>query len=106
MAKINFKISHLYKNGRLFGFGVSPNADWKILFNIFLILILLVSFLGIYMFVGVANGDIFVVDKSPVVEAKNLDTNILQSTISYYESRAAKLEALKTNKNLLVDPSI
>ena len=106
MPKIKIKGINLYKNGRLFGFGVSPNDDWKILFTIFLILIMAVSLLGVYMFIAIANGDIFLVDQTPAPIIEKLNITQLQKTILYYDTRAKNLEVIKVNNNQVIDPSL
>ncbi|MFZ2048866.1 MAG: hypothetical protein WAV25_01025 [Minisyncoccia bacterium] len=107
MPKLPFKFHlHLHKNGKLFGWGVSPNADWKVLFTVFLILTVSVFALGVYMFIAIANGDIFLVEKPATTTERSLDSEKIKKTVLYYETRAKKLEEIKSSNNRIVDPSL
>jgi len=105
MPKLTFKI-HLHKNGKLFGWGVSPNADWKILFTVFSILIIGVFVLGIYIFLAIANGDIFLVDKALTTIDKKFDAESIKKTVIFYDARAKKLQEIKNSGNSISDPSL
>ncbi len=107
MPKLPFKLHlHLHKNGKLFGWGVSPNADWKVLFTIFLALTISVFALGVYMFIAIANGNIFLVDKPSTIEEKKLDAESIEKTVLFYEARVKKLQEIKSGSNSVIDPSI
>lgn len=106
MQKLNIKGLKLHKNGRLFGFGVSPNADWKVLFSLFVLLFILISGVSFYMFVKIDKGEIFVVEKQSAVGSRILDTNLLKQTIEYYRERSTRLEEIKANKDATLDPSL
>ena len=96
----------MHKNGKLFGFGVSQSDDWRIIANVLLILALTVSVLGVYMFIKIEQGDMFVVEKEARGTGNTLDQNLLNKTIEFYKSRALKFEEIKANKVEVADPSI
>jgi hypothetical protein len=98
-----FKI-HIHKNGRLFGFGVSPNADWKILFVSSTVLALIVAGLGTYFFVQVNRGEV-VGEKKSTLDDRAFDSTLLKTTVNYYRTRSAKLEEIKS-LNTPPDPSV
>ena len=92
--------------GHLFGFGVSPQADWKIIFISTLVLTLLALVLSGFIFIKIDKGEIFVVDRPLEQRGKTLDISLLKETISYYQGKAREFER---TKNLVVpatDPSL
>jgi hypothetical protein len=101
--KIKF---HLNKNGRLFGFGVSPNADWKILFVSSVLLVILACILGSYFFIRVNLGQLVGQKSYQTEEGKVFDEDLLKQTLEYYKSRAVMFEEIKMTKETVPDPSL
>jgi len=99
--KINFRIP-----SNLFGFGTSPEADWKIIFVSLLVLALLVVGLCAYVFLNVDKQDIFMVGETKVNSEQVLDLVRLKETILYYQEKALQLEKIKRLDSSSVDPSI
>lgn len=93
-------------NGRLFGFGTSPEADWKIIFMSTIILVVLVIFSSAFMFIIVSKGETLVVGESSVQDAKSLDTALLKETVLYYQNKALEFERIKSLVVPSVDPSL
>ncbi|MDB5266810.1 MAG: hypothetical protein JWN89_625 [Parcubacteria group bacterium] len=108
MKNVNIQIKglKLHKNGRLFGFGTSPNADWKVIFIIFVLLFVIASALCIDLFIKVNNGEIFVVKEKTSTPVPTLNTALLDKTVTYYRDRAKTLEDIKANRDATVDPSL
>ncbi len=106
MKNIEINFIHLHKNGRLFGFGVSPNADWKVLFVCMILLLIIVSSLGTYLFVKINNGSLFTVKTQTQSVAPKINTDQLRRTLQYYDERAKTLEDIKKNKVSIPDPSL
>ncbi len=106
MKNIEINFIHLHKNGRLFGFGVSPNADWKVLFVFFFIILTIVLSLGIFLFVKINNGSLFVVKTETSAVAPKINVDQLSRTIEYYDERAKNLEDIRKNKVSIPDPSL
>ena len=101
LKKLNWKI-----NGRLFGFGTSSEADWKIIFISTVVLAVLVIVLSVFIFIKINKGEIFVVKKSAEPEKKALNLSLLRETVSYYENKALEFERIKSVKIEAVDPSL
>lgn len=101
-----FKRFHITTQGRLFGFGTSPEADWKIIFSFGTILVLVVIFLSVYLFLVSDNW------KSPGAgnpysqEGGVLNADLLRETVLYYENKALDFERIKLEKVEIPDPSI
>lgn len=95
----------MHKNGRLFGFGVSPSDDWRILSVVLLVLALVVSALGVYMFVQINQGQIFMVEEQQAGGDVSLLKNNLKSTVNYYTERQTNFLNIRNNKETLADPS-
>lgn len=106
MIKFETPKIHVHKNGKLFGFGVSPSDDWRVIFVVMLSLAIFVVLFGMYMFIKIEQGDIFVVQKEVSETDHTLNQNLLIKTIQFYQDRAMKFEAIKANKEEIVDPSI
>lgn len=101
MKKWNWRI-----NGRLFGFGTSPEADWKIILILTMILAVLVIVLSAFMFIKINRGEIFVVKRSIEQEEKVLDTSLLRETVLYYQNKALEFEKIKNSVTPATDPSL
>ena len=102
LKKLNWKI-----DGKIFGFGTSPEADWRIIFISAIILVVLVIAFSIFMFRQTNQTDIFTPDDLGVPEGQILDTSVLRETILYYQNKESEFGRIK-NSALLVpaDPSL
>ena len=101
MSKLNWKV-----NGRLFGFGTSPDADWKIIFITTTMLSIFVIISSVILFVKVDTGGIFIVEKSTEQEAVVLDISLLKETVLYYQNKALEFERIKDSVVPIPDPSL
>jgi hypothetical protein len=99
--KINFK-----KDGKIFGFGTSPEADWKIILVSTTILLVGVLALCAFIFIKIDKGEIFVVKKPTDETEKTLDINLLKETIIYYQNRKAEFDRVKGTVVPALDPSL
>ena len=102
----SFKKLHWKTNGRLFGFGLNPEADWKIIFISTSILVVLAILLSVFMFIKIDNGEIFLVKRPAEEGEKTLDISLLRETVSYYQNKALEFERIKSLKIPAVDPSL
>jgi voltage-gated potassium channel Kch len=82
-------------DGRLFGFGTSPEADWKIIFISTLVLGSLVIALSVYMFIEVGNREISELEELAGQDDKPLNASLLRDTVLYYQNKALKFERIK-----------
>ena len=89
-----------------FGFGTSPEADWKIIFVSTMILAVLVIASNIFIFIKINKGEIFVVEKSAEEGDKTLDLSLIRKTVSYYQNKALEFERIKRAKTPATDPSL
>ena len=101
LKKLNWKI-----NGRLFGFGTSPDADWKIIFISTTILAILVIALSVFMFIKINRGEIFVIERSVEQGEKPFDTSLLRETVLYYQNKTLEFEKIKSSVTPATDPSL
>ncbi|MDO8728918.1 MAG: hypothetical protein Q7K26_03410 [bacterium] len=101
LSKLNWKV-----NGRLFGFGTSPDADWKIIFISTTILIAFVVVFSVFMFIKINKGGIFVVENPVEQEQQVLDTSLLKETVLYYQNKALEFERIKSSVIPATDPSL
>ena len=93
-------------NGRLFGFGTSPEADWKIIFISTVVLVTMVIVLSIFVFIKIDKGEIFVIERLPDQGEKILNLSLLKETASYYQDKAAEFERIKNSTSPSADPSL
>jgi len=104
--KTFFKKSDLKFSGNLFGFGTSPEADWKVIFISSAILAIAFVSFSVYIFIGVDKGEIFVSEKSVGQEGQIFDSALLAETVSYYEAKALEFTEMKKAGIPSVDPSL
>src|SRR3989344_5765629 len=90
----SFKKLNWKTNGKLFGFGTSPEADWKIIFISTVALALLVIIISAFIFIKIDKGE------------KTLDISLLKKTVSYYQGKAVEFERIKRASTPAVDPSL
>lgn len=100
LKKLNWKV-----NGRLFGFGTSPEADWKIIFISTMILAILVITLSVFMFIKIDRKGIFVVERSTGERETTLDASLLRETVLYYQNKALEFKRIKSTITPATDPS-
>ena len=94
-------------DGPLFGFGTSPQADWRVIFFTSVGVAVLVSIINIAMFIGIDRGEIFVTQNPQTEGNKTLDIEKLKSTNRFYQNKATEFEKIKSGtRTSLVDPSI
>ena len=88
-----------YKNkGRLLGWGSGPNADWKIMFGVFVsALIVIVVFYE--SMTGEFGAETNITTQSPI------DINTIKSTAEQYKAKKATFETLLKAEETLSDPS-
>ena len=101
-----FKKSDLKFSGNLFGFGTSPEADWKVIFISSAILALSFVIFSAYIFIGVDKGEIFVSEEPVGQEEQIFDSALLTETVSYYEAKALEFTEMKKVEIPSVDPSL
>jgi len=96
-------IDNSYKNrGRLLGWGSGPDADWRVMFLAFLVVIAVSAIANYIMFKKVRGGYMAEDDaiQSPI------NTGLLRRIAKYYEDRKAGFESARTLPELTPDPSI
>ena len=102
LKKLNWKVE-----GRLFGFGTSAEADWKIIFISTTALLVCVIILSVFMFIKINKGGIFVVEKLVEQKEKTLDVSLLKETVLYYQNKALEFEKMKiATTTRVIDPSL
>ena len=101
IKKLNWKV-----NGQLFGFGTSPEADWKIIFISTTILAVFVIALSVFMFIKIDRKGIFVVERSTGGRGTTLDVSLLRETILYYQNKAFEFKRIKSAITPATDPSL
>jgi hypothetical protein len=109
MKKLSIAMPHLKvkSRGRLFGFGTSPDADWKTIFISAAVLTLVVIVLSTYMFIKINKGEIFLAEPTGNEGKAVLNTELLRETVSYYQNKALEFERIKSATTTgSIDPSL
>lgn len=104
--KTFLKKPNLKLNGSLFGFGTSPEADWKVIFVSSAVLAISFVIFSVYIFIKIDKGEIFVSKQTTEQEGQILDTALFKETISYYEAKALEFKEMKKVEITAVDPSL
>lgn len=100
IKKINIK-----GDGHPFGFGLSPEADWRVILVATIILAAIVSAFNVFLFMGVNDGEALTLDDEDSSASKSLNINELKTTASYYAEKAAQFEKIKAGADAGADPS-
>lgn len=95
----------LRRGGRFLGFGSSPEADWRIIFNVGVFLSICMVLFCAYIFIKIDKGEIFTTEP-PTDAERTLDIQKLKETVSHYKDRKAVYEELKNNGTSVPDPSL
>ena len=93
-------------NSWLFGFGTSPEADWRIILISAMILVVLIITLSVFIFIKIDKGEIFVVERLAEQSEKTLNLSLLKETVSYYEAKDLELGKIKNATTVATDPSL
>ncbi len=94
------------QDGRPFGWGASPDTDWKMIFLTTLALLLVVSAGNLFVFMQVRDGA-FVDETASEGELPTLNIENLKAAASYYETKAAEFDKIRNGAVAPVsDPSI
>jgi hypothetical protein len=96
-------IDSAYKNhGRFLGWGSGPDADWKVMFTTFLILLAVSTLLNVILYRNAKSsfetGDVSV--ELPV------DKEELRRTANFYEEKKLDFESVSKTPETISDPSI
>lgn len=107
MNDVNSILKNLdWKHRRPFGWGSSPDADWKVIFVGTLLLISLVTIFNLVVFFRVDKGEFFA-EEEVTAEIPTLDTEELKETLNYYQNKALEFERLTSGEaTVVVDPSL
>lgn len=96
------KIDSTYKNhGRILSFGSGPDADWKVIFSVFSILVILVAIFGIRLFMKFNVS----LENSNLQETFMLDEGLIRSTSNFYENRRLDMQTVLQTPETQADPS-
>lgn len=87
-------------------FGRDARADWQRLCFAFLFLNLCLVGISIFVYAKINKGELFLVDKKTEVSQKTFDTFKLEKTLSYFDEKQARFEALKERGISTSDPYI
>jgi hypothetical protein len=97
----------LKREGSPFGWGASPDADWKVIFLSTLVLVIVVGGWSYLEFNRIIKGEIFVSKEVSEGGAPLFDLENLKKTAAYYEAKALEFEKIKSGTtSSVVDPSI
>lgn len=95
-----------HADGHLFGFGLSPEADWKVIFVSTVTLIVIVSMLNIFMFLRVDRGGLSR-EEALESEVPSLDLESLKGAVNYYQNKSKEFERIRNGTvTVVVDPSL
>lgn len=101
LSKLKFK-----KTRKNFGFGSSPEADWKFILIAFMVFVFMVVVACGYFFLRINAGDIFVATApTEDVQSSSININSLKSTLDHYKNKAAEFERIKITPETILDPS-
>jgi hypothetical protein len=89
-----FKKFEWKSDGRPFGWGASPDGDWKTILVATFLLIALVSAWSFWTYLNVDKGEPFAAEEGTGEEKPLLDVAALKSVVEYYETKAVEFEKI------------
>lgn len=92
-------------DGRTFGWGASPDADWKVIFLATFFLIVVVAAWDVFTYFKVKSGDLSASDVSGETELPKLNSDSLKNILEYYADKADELEKIKAGTSSTMNPS-
>ena len=109
MKSFNFKKilsqAHLHKRGEFPTIGEKARHDWKgILISFFLIVAALIT-THTLLFVRVDRGEFLNESSEEIITEETVSREGLEKVVQFFEERQMKLEALRAEKPIVVDPS-
>ena len=87
-------------------FGPDPERDWRNIFLSTCIVSLFFVLAGVYIFIKIDKGEIFLVDPGDVSGEALLNTNLLSETVRYYEGKEVKFLEIQNTRPTYPDPSL
>ncbi len=101
---IHFRDKLGYKNhGRLLGWGSGPDADWRVMFSVLLIFILIAVIFSVQNFLNIWSGSFDAGVSAGKVST--IDKNLLQKEAAYYTDKQTQFNLTLTTKDTTPDPS-
>ncbi len=98
--------SHKTAQGKSATFGGDPRTDWQIVFCVFTLINIALLCINVYIYQKIDQGDIFLVDKKESVSGRTLDRFGLERTITYFEGKQERFDALLRRGPSTADPFI
>jgi hypothetical protein len=96
-------IDSSYKNhGRILGWGSGPDADWKVMFTAFLILLAISTLLNIFLYRNAKSS----FENEGVSVELPIDKEELRRTANFYEQKKLDFESVSKTPETVSDPSI
>ena len=89
-------------HGNFFGWGSSPDADWRVMFSIFLILICGVGVVALSTFSRMKSG----VADNGSSENRPIDRELLHKTAAFYEAQKLNFAKYQSLPETTPDPSL
>lgn len=99
----------LKRDGRTFGWGASPDSDWKVIFITTMTLALLVGAWDALTYFKVRSGDLAAGVASGESENATLNKESLKRAVEYYQAKEIEFEKLKRGSattTTATDPSL
>jgi len=79
--------------------------DWLILIVAFSLVSFVTAGIGLYLFIKINSGEIFIAEREGTRMQKIIDETELSKTIAHYEEKQAMSQELLLNRPRVVDPS-
>lgn len=89
-------------HGRFLGWGSGADADWRVMFSVFLILLVVLSIIWTLLYRSVASD---FASQEAAVESP-INKNLLKRTSVFYEKQKLDFESAKTVPEITPDPSL
>ena len=102
----SIRFTHSRAESETAEFGRNARSDWQLVCFVFLFLNVIAIGVSVFMYQGINNGEIFLVDKKETLSAGTFDRFKLEKTVAFFEDKKARFGAFQQKPLMTIDPFI
>jgi hypothetical protein len=84
---------------------MNPSRDWKAILLLFVVFTIFVSLFNFFIFMKIKSGEIFKHDSSYEIQALNLNKELLDEVIEFFDHKESRLQELRGEGNPAIIPA-
>ena len=83
---------------------IHAQRDWLVMFSLFVVVLIGVTFFSVYLFLEINKGDLYVVSASSTVRVETINRSLLNETLATLEERALRFSGLTERPPAIPSP--